>query len=178
MSRRRIVGPIFFMQTITAARYISDILEPFIALLNEDEIEYSWFQQDSAPAHTSHICLRFLEDVFADRVITHPLWPPRSPDLTPLDFYLWGELKGKVYEQDPQDLNDLRAAISAQINQISEQNLEDTFANLVKRVQLCRETQGGGSFLSFIEKKETKDILLPSPFQISSSLPSFQLVIF
>ena len=24
-------------------------------------------------------------------------WPPRSPDLTPMDFFLWGYLKAKVY---------------------------------------------------------------------------------
>jgi hypothetical protein len=25
-------------------------------------------------------------------------WPPRSPDLTPLDFYLWCHLKATVYQ--------------------------------------------------------------------------------
>jgi hypothetical protein len=24
-------------------------------------------------------------------------WPPRSPDITPLDFFLWGYVKDKVY---------------------------------------------------------------------------------
>ena len=24
-------------------------------------------------------------------------WPPRSQDLTPLDFYFWGYVKGKAY---------------------------------------------------------------------------------
>ena len=28
-------------------------------------------------------------------------WPPRSPDLTPLDFWLWGDVKAKVYSQGP-----------------------------------------------------------------------------
>jgi hypothetical protein len=27
--------------------------------------------------------------------------PPPSPDLTPCDFFLWGYLKAKVYEQRP-----------------------------------------------------------------------------
>jgi hypothetical protein len=34
--------------------------------------------------------------VFQDRVMSRPLWPPQSPDLIPLDFYLWGELKSTV----------------------------------------------------------------------------------
>ena len=32
-------------------------------------------------------------------------FPPRSPDITPLDFYLWGALKEKVYKSRPQDKN-------------------------------------------------------------------------
>jgi hypothetical protein len=35
--------------------------------------------------------------IFRDHVISHDLWPPHSPDLTPFDFYLWGSLKGKLY---------------------------------------------------------------------------------
>ena len=31
-------------------------------------------------------------------------WPLRSPDMTPCDFFLWGYLKAKVYEQRPQKL--------------------------------------------------------------------------
>jgi hypothetical protein len=27
-------------------------------------------------------------------------WPPRSPDLTPLDFFLWGYAKDQVYRKE------------------------------------------------------------------------------
>ena len=37
--------------------------------------------------------------------------PPRSPDLTPLDFYLWGTLKNTVYATKPQTLEELRDQI-------------------------------------------------------------------
>ena len=30
------------------------------------------------------------------------LWPPRSPDLTPVDFFLWGLLKSKMYKNTTQ----------------------------------------------------------------------------
>jgi len=36
-----------------------------------------------------------------------------SPDLTPLDFYLWGTLKDVVYRKKPAMLGDLRAEIRA-----------------------------------------------------------------
>jgi hypothetical protein len=33
--------------------------------------------------------------------ISHGLWPAQSPDLTPCDIYLWGNLKDKVYRMNP-----------------------------------------------------------------------------
>ena len=34
-------------------------------------------------------------------------WPPRSPDLTPLDFFVWGFIKGVVNRRKVRDLDDL-----------------------------------------------------------------------
>ena len=34
-------------------------------------------------------------------IISKNLWPPRSPDLTPADFFLWGLSKSKVYKNTP-----------------------------------------------------------------------------
>lgn len=95
ISRRRIIGPIFFTETITSERY-KDIIENFVSLLEEDE-RYCWFQQDGAPCHTANSSMNFLAEFFGERIVTKGLWPPRSPDLTPLDFFLWGFLKSKVY---------------------------------------------------------------------------------
>jgi len=38
-------------------------------------------------------------------------WPPRSPDLSTCDFFLWGYLKSRVYTHKPRKLNDLKEAI-------------------------------------------------------------------
>lgn len=59
-----------------------------------------WYQMDGAPAHSTHAVARELTAMFQDRWIGRNgpwLWPPRSPDLTPLDFYLWGHIKNQVY---------------------------------------------------------------------------------
>ncbi|KAJ4435026.1 hypothetical protein ANN_23599 [Periplaneta americana] len=40
-------------------------------------------------------------------------WPPRSPDVNPLDFYLWGHLKSLVYSSPVPDLESLRNRIVA-----------------------------------------------------------------
>jgi hypothetical protein len=65
------------------------MLHDFIGLLEEDEITHYWFQQDGATAHTAKKSMKILNEIFGERVISRNLRPPRSPDLTPLDFYLW-----------------------------------------------------------------------------------------
>ncbi|GBN79338.1 hypothetical protein AVEN_226514-1 [Araneus ventricosus] len=39
-------------------------------------------------------------------------WPPRSPDLTPMDFFLIGYLKQQVYATPPPTLQDLQRRIT------------------------------------------------------------------
>ena len=71
-----------------------------------------WWVQDEAPAHRLHAVTACLREFFANQVIAlhHAVgWAPRSPDLTPCDFFLWGYLKSKVYKSPPIDLNDLQA---------------------------------------------------------------------
>ena len=49
------------------------------------------FQQDGAPPHWGLQVRQFLSETFLDRWIGRDgpiLWPPRSPDITPLDFFL------------------------------------------------------------------------------------------
>lgn len=60
-----------------------------------------WFQHDGAPAHFQNSVRQYLDRTYPNRWIGRggPVqWPPRSPDLTPLDFYLWGHMKALVYE--------------------------------------------------------------------------------
>ena len=43
------------------------------------------------------------------------LGPPRSPDLSTCDFFLWGYLKSRVYTHKPRTVNDLKEAIRQEI---------------------------------------------------------------
>ena len=45
--------------------------------------------------------------LFDDQIISKALWPPRSPDLSPPDFFLWGALKGKAYANQPRTKQEL-----------------------------------------------------------------------
>lgn len=46
VSRRRLIGPIFFQNTINAIRYQTNLLRPFIDQLHDDELREGCFQQD------------------------------------------------------------------------------------------------------------------------------------
>jgi hypothetical protein len=77
----RIVGLVFFQETINCERYVQAILGQFFPELTEEERLYGWFQQDSATAQTARMSMQALSDVFGDRIISNGIWPGRSPDL-------------------------------------------------------------------------------------------------
>ena len=62
-----------------------------------------------------------LREKFLIRVISRNgdyNWPPRSCNLTPLDFFLWGYVKEKVYADAPQSIQELKEKICAVIDEI------------------------------------------------------------
>ena len=46
---------------------------------------------------------------------------PRSPDLTPCDFFLWGYLKNKVFTTSPENIDVLRQRIIEEFNALRQQ---------------------------------------------------------
>jgi hypothetical protein len=92
VSARRIFGPVFFNETINCERYVQVILGQFFPELIEEEEEerlYFWFQQDSATAHTVRMSKQALSNVFRVRIINSDIWPARSTELNPCDFFFW-----------------------------------------------------------------------------------------
>ena len=69
------------------------------------------FQQNGATSHTARVTIKLLKGKFGERVISTngPVeWPPRSCDLTPLDFFLWDHIKSLVYANKPATLDNLK----------------------------------------------------------------------
>jgi hypothetical protein len=69
--------------------------------------------------------------VFGDRIISRGLWPPRSPDLSFCDFYLWGHLKGRVYKNNPRSTETLQIEITRIIGSITVDQLQEVSHNLL-----------------------------------------------
>ena len=74
--------------------------------------------------HTTNDSLAWLRERFKDRLISRKCeieWAVHSPDLNPPYFYLWGYFKDNVYENNPQTIGELKAAITAKIREISKE---------------------------------------------------------
>ncbi|GFT97528.1 hypothetical protein TNCV_386961 [Trichonephila clavipes] len=117
----------------------------FIPELNNHDVQELWFQQDGATCHTARATIELLKDTFGDRLISRfgPVnWPPRSCDLTPLDYFLWGFVKSLVYADKPQTLDHLEENIRRVIADIRPQMLEKVIGNWTSRLDYIRASRG------------------------------------
>ncbi|KAL1130046.1 hypothetical protein AAG570_012989 [Ranatra chinensis] len=66
---------------------LNTVVKPWIRRLANGR-PYVW-QQDSAPCHISGKMQKWLSENFYDFAIPN-VWPPNSPDLNPMDYFVWG----------------------------------------------------------------------------------------
>ncbi|GFV67186.1 transposable element Tc3 transposase [Trichonephila clavipes] len=126
-------------------RYRAAITNFFIPELNNHDVQELWFQQDGAICHTARATIDLLKDTFGDRLISRfgPVnWPPRSCDLTPLDYFLWGYVKSLVYADKPQTLDHLEDNIRLVIADIRRQMLEKVIEKSTSRLDYIRASRG------------------------------------
>lgn len=106
-----------------------------------------WVQHDGCPAHFARPVRDYLDTNFRERWIGRQgqiSWPPRSPDLNPLDFFYWGCLKEMVYKNDINDIDELRECVRVAVQKINEAE----YARHIKRAfiircRACVRAQGG-----------------------------------
>lgn len=110
-----------------------------------DEI---WFQQDSCPVHNTLVVREYLNNIFPNRVIaTHGtvLWAPRSPDLSPQDFFLWGYVKSQIYgftEDRANTLNELQIKIQEAFATVTPEMLRNMRTGFYNRLGYCLAERG------------------------------------
>jgi hypothetical protein len=140
MSGQRIF--VLFFDTTVNSQVYCGFVDQFVETLTEDEVFRLWFQQDNATAHTSKLSMNHLTAYFGERVISKGLWPPRSPDLSPPDFFLWGFLKDRVFQDNPQTLDQLRQRIVETVASIPATMLKSVTHSLASRMEMCISMQG------------------------------------
>ena len=68
-------------------------------------------------------------------------WPPRSPDIIPLDFFLRGYVKDKVFSTPVPDITNLKARITEAFATITEDMLENTWRETDYRLDVLHATK-------------------------------------
>lgn len=146
-----LIGPFFLPARLTGESY-TDFLQHHLPILLEDvplNVRANmWFMHDGAPAHFSVVARQHLDITYPNRWIGRAgpqNWPARSPDMNPLDFYLWGHLKTLVYKTPVLDVNDLRNRIIDNCNVIRNTPgiFERVRQSMTNRLQSCILSEGG-----------------------------------
>ena len=70
-------------------------------------------------------------------------WPPRSADLTPCYFFLWGSVKDTVFVPPlPANLQDLHNLITAAVALVDRDMLTRVWSEMDYRIDVCHITKG------------------------------------
>ncbi len=80
--------------------WLEDAIHPKLVEILENDNGYMEnrliFQQDGAPPHYAAVICQYLDQTFPGQSIRRRRaieWPPRSPDLSPLNFFFWGHFQ-------------------------------------------------------------------------------------
>lgn len=161
-----LVGPYFFNHTLNGQLYLEFLQQSLQDFLDNLPLgvtrQIHYFQHDGAPPHNFRAVCEFLDNAYPHRWIGNrgptdlcilqrqlsadnccAAWPPRSPDLNPLDYFLWGYIKDIVYARTYNDLQDLQNSIQQVCDGLSPAVLESACRDIVRRTQICIRQNGG-----------------------------------
>ena len=132
--------------TMNGERYHDVIKTHVLPLLNKRSNRHRMLQQDGAPPHISLAVLNTLDLYLKNRWIGrggHIQWPPRSPDLSVLDFWLWGQIRNDLYKDPrPTTINDLKIRLTFLLENIEKASITRAYESFVKRCNICIECEG------------------------------------
>jgi len=143
-----LIGPYFFEENVNGQNFLQFLRDDLPVLLEDVDLftrERMWLQLDGAPAHYSNIVRNYLNNRYNGRWIGRMgavAWPPRSPDLTSPDFFLWGMLKNIVYSEKPTTKENMKERIRTACAAISQEILLRTVTSFRRRIDLCIQENG------------------------------------
>lgn len=146
----QLIGPFIFQERLTGEAYLQFLQEELPTLLEDVPLatrRRMYFQHDGTPPHFSRAVSTYLNQQFPDKWIGRggpQSWPPRSPDLTPLDFCVWGWMKDNVYKVNVNTREALLARIIDAFAQIknSPAGLRRATRAIHNRAVKCIEVDG------------------------------------
>ena len=97
------------------------------------------FQQDGAPAHNSNI----VQNWCSNTQDTKEFWPLSSPDLTLLDYYVWGVVEREFNKHVHSTVASLRQAIIDSCVKTDRQHLINSCKRFSARIEAVIAADGG-----------------------------------
>lgn len=128
--------------SLTAHRYITEILEEHVAPYAGFVGSGFTLMHDNARCHTAAIVQDYLSEVG----IPVMRWPARSPDLNPIE-HLWDEVKRRVRARDPAPttLGDLQDAVIAEWESIPQERVVVLIRSMKDRLEDVIRARGGNT---------------------------------
>jgi hypothetical protein len=110
-------------------------------------LESQYWQQDGTTVHRTVKVLRYLDGQFGERMLamnsTRGMdWASRSPDLNPLDYFVWGYLKSKVFQPMPKTMTVLKNRIKVEVDNLDQDMVRRAVWDLRSRARRVVEKQG------------------------------------
>lgn len=144
-----VIGPFFYDNILNGPLYLNILQNELPQLLENVPLalrQTMWFQQDGAPAHRTLAVRTHLNATYHNKWIgigsqVHE-WPARSPDLTPIDFFLWGTVKDQVFARAPTTMEDMKERIRIAFASITVQTLERVRLSFRDRINMCIRENG------------------------------------
>ena len=75
-------------------------------------------------------------------VCTEQNFPPRFPDITPMDFFVWGVIKDSVYSRKPRSVEDLRQFVIDAFTNLDHDLCTKVCQSVVSRCRECIGAEG------------------------------------
>lgn len=145
------IGPVFLPARLTETIYLNFLQNELFGrgdpLNLWDNVDLARrqnhiFMQDEAPPHFAAAASHCLDAEYGQNWMGRlgPIgWPARSPDLNPLDYFLWGYVKSVVYAEDTLVREECRQKIIQTFESIDPGMIQRATNDIRRRLRLCQE---------------------------------------
>jgi hypothetical protein len=134
--------PLFFLEKTVMGRLYLDMLELYLLPQIPPQ---TILQLGGALPHFGHHLRNHLDRQMAGRWITRSgpvAWPPRLPDLTPLDFFLIGYVKNIVCQVKFNYLQHQKVRTRDDVATVTLNMLQAMWNKVEYRLDICHATKG------------------------------------
>lgn len=128
--------------SLTAHRYITDVLEPHVMPIAPFIGENFIFMHDNARPHTARIVKDYLNEVGIDQME----WPSRSPDMNPIE-HVWDMIGRKVRQKNPapRNVSELKSALVEEWQNLPQELIDGVIGSMGRRSQALIRARGGNT---------------------------------